>query len=360
MTEVTLEKILERHRGFWDRTTGPFVSVSKYTPLAPLRLPLSDGTMAEGSLHLTPDMLSIDAMMDIEESPPRPRLQPDGPYGVTGDVLIVRPPWTRMCWIEGMMGCPVAAHVGAGSVYSESYLSGPQEIDKIPGPRDNGWLDLLVEYTSALVDNTDGNYYVCHPLMRGSIDLVAALIGYEALGYGLFDQPNEMRKLAERGIEAFMTMADALDAVIPEVAGGRVSRFNMWAPGSVSITQCDASAAVSPKNYEDFFFPYDEETCKHFDYSIIHLHSGYLHTIDTFLKTDYPTAIQVSLDTEATNKTVSDLIPLFKKILASKPIFITGPCTQEELDEMLDVLPHKGLCIVAQLGDESSLTRLQN
>lgn len=360
MTEVTLETTLERHRGFWDRTSGPFVSVSKYSPLAPLRLPLSDGTLAEGSLRLTPEMFSIDKMLDIEESPPRPRLQPDLVGGITGDVLDVRPPWTRMCWIEAMMGCPVVAHVIAGSVYSEPYLAGPQEISKIPGPRDNGWLDLLVEYTQALVDNADGQYYVSHPLMRGCIDLVAALIGYEALGLGLFDQPAEIRKLAERGIEAFLIMADALDAVVPEVSGGKVSRFNIWAPGSVAITQCDASAAVSPKTYEDFFFPYDEETCKQFDYSIIHLHSGYLHTIDTFLKTDYPTAIQVALDTEATSKTVSDLIPVFKKVLESKPMFITGPCTREDLDEMLDVLPHNGLCIVAQLADESSLIRFQS
>jgi hypothetical protein len=349
VTGVNLETTLERHRGFWDRTAGPFVSVSKYSPLAPLRLPLSDSTLAEGKVYLTPEMLSVDDILDIEESPPRPRLQPDQEGGINEDVFIVRPPWSRMCWLEAIMGCPVAAHVDAGSIYSEPYLNGPQEIDKIPEPRDNGWMDLLVEYAFALADNANCRYYVSHPLMRGSIDLVAALIGYDSLSFGLFDRPTEIRKLAELSTEVFMMVADALDAAVPATAGGRVSRFNMYAPGTVSITQCDASAAVSPRHYEEFFFPYDELTCKHFNYSIIHLHSEYLHTIDTFLKGDYPTAIQVSLDTEATSKTVSDLMPIFKRILGSKPLFVTGSCTKEELDELLDALPHLGLCVVAQL-----------
>jgi hypothetical protein len=293
-------------------------------------------------------------MLDLEESPSRPRLQPDQAGGVSGDMFVVRPPYTRMCWIEAVMGCPVAVRVKAGSIFSETYLDGLEEMDRIPGPRENGWLDFLVEYTRALVENAEGRYHVSYPLMRGTIDLVAALIGYEAMGFALFDQPEDLRKLTERCVEAYLDVADALDTVIPPLSGGRVSRFNVWAPGSLTITQCDASAAVSPRNYEEFFFPYDVETCKRFDYSIVHLHSGYLHTVDTFLKTEYPTALQVSLDTESTALTVHDLIPTFKKILEKKSLFITGPCTRQELDEMLEALPSKGLCVVAQIADDTT------
>jgi len=45
--------------------------------------------------------------------------------------------------------------------------------------------------------------------------------------------------------------------------------------------------------------------------------------------------------------------------LETKPLFITGPCTSEDLDQLVDALPPKELCIMARLAHESSLTRLR-
>jgi hypothetical protein len=105
--------------------------------------------------------------------------------------------------------------------------------------------------------------------------------------------------------------------------------------------------------YEEVFFPYDVQICRQFDYSVVHLHSGYLHTVDVFLKDKYPTAVQVSLDTGSTPFTVHDLIPIFARILEVKPLFITGHMTTGELDELLERLPPRGLMVsTATLDDE--------
>jgi hypothetical protein len=314
-------------------------------------MPLADGKAVDEDMPLTPEQLDPMLLVDLDESPNRTRAQPDRPGAISGDVLVVRSPYGRMCWVEAVMGCPVAVRVDSGSIYSEPYLEGPAELGRLPSHDENGWLDLLTELTQALVDNSDGVYYVSLPLMRGTIDLVAALLGYERMCLSLFDEPKQLRALIERCVDAYMAVADEVYRVIPRVEGGTVSRFNVWAPGSVAITQCDASAATSARQYEEFFYPFDAETCARFDYSVVHLHSGYLHTIDTLLQAEYPTAIQVSLDTGSTPLTPHDLIPHFKKVLEKKPLFITGPCTRGELDEMLGSLPHKGLCIVAELTD---------
>ena len=351
MNDNVLADTLSLHRGFWTGEAGPVVAWSGHAPLSALTMPLAGGKSVNEDMPLTPEQVDPMLLVELEESPSRPRLQPDRPGAVSGDVLVVRPPYGRMCWVEAVMGCPVAVRVDSGSIYSEPYLDGPSDLGRLPSHYENGWLDLLGRLTRALVDNSDGAYHVTLPLMRGTIDLVAALLGYERMCFSLYDEPKQLRKLIERSVEAYMAVADEVYGVIPRLEGGTVSRFNVWAPGSVAITQCDASAVTSPGQYEEFFFPFDAETCARFDYSVVHLHSGYLHTVDTLLRADYPTAIQVSLDTGSTPLTVHDLIPLFKKVLERKPLFITGPCTKRELDELLASLPHKGLCIVAELMD---------
>ena len=349
MTKTDLQNVLENHRAFWTRDAGPLLSVSRYEPLAAVEMTLADGTPVREDMYLTPEVLDPNRMVDLEE--PRHRLEPDRPGAISGDLLIIRPPLGKMCWVEAVMGCPVHVRAASGGIYSQPYLGGPEEVDRIPPSHENGWLDLLVDYTRALVENANGRYYVTLPLMRGTIDLVAALMGYNKMALSIIDQPRELGKLTERCVQAFVDVAKALHAVMPPVAGGQVTPFSVWAPGSVVKTQCDASAAVSARTYEESFFPYEEEICRQFDYSMVHLHSGFLHTVDTFLKTEYPTAVQVSLDTGSTPFTPHDLIPTFQKVLERKPLFITGPCTQKELDEMLEALPSKGLCLNVRLTD---------
>jgi hypothetical protein len=75
--------------------------------------------------------------------------------------------------------------------------------------------------------------------------------------------------------------------------------------------------------------------------------------VDTFIKTDYPSAVQVGLDTGSTPHTLHTLMPVFKKILERKPLLVTGPCTREELDEMLEGLSPEGLCLLVRVKDSA-------
>jgi hypothetical protein len=110
-------------------------------------------------------------------------------------------------------------------------------------------------------------------------------------------------------------------------------------------TQCDCASSVSAKQYKDFFFGYDRRAMAEFDYSVCHLHSGFLHHIDVVLEDEYPTAVQVSLDTGSTPNDMDVLIPIFKHALESKPLIVMGEMTEDELARLLDELPHNGLCI---------------
>lgn len=354
MSNKDLERVLSRHRALWRMELDtPIVHVTRHKPLAALEIVLADGTPMKEDMYLTPYILDPRRMIDLEEDPTRPRPKPDLPGGIAGagDVFVTRRPITRMCWVEAVMGCPVHARTASGSIYSEPYLKSLDELDRIPPLEGNRWLEFLREYDRVLVENAHGKYHVSQCLMRSTVDQMAALVGYEVMCSAFYDNPKAVHRMNELSVKYFLKVAETQYSVIPPLEGGYVSYFTLWAPGTVIRTQCDASAAMSAKTYEEFFFPYEEEIYRQYDYSIVHLHSGYLHTVPTFLKTKYPSAIQVSLDTGSTPETPHTLLPIFKRILEKKPLIINGPITQAELDELLRELPAHGLFIEVDVTD---------
>ncbi|MBI4219650.1 MAG: hypothetical protein HY682_05850, partial [Chloroflexi bacterium] len=283
MPEHTLGQLLDRHKAFWDRTSveRPLLNLtaqeadSLYAPLHGISIPLADGSiLCEQGEPITPEMIDPELIVGIEEYPIRRRDSPrNGPLTV-GDLLVTRAPWGKLPWVEAVLGCPVIPRLDTGGIYSWPYLSGPDQIGAIPALEGNRWLDLLTEFTRALVADSRGSYQVAQCLQRGPIDLVSALMGHTEMCLALFDQPRDIQALAERCTETFVAVAKAQQNLVPRLRGGYCNAFAVWSPGTVVRTQCDVASSVSARHYEQFFFPWDVEICKAFDYSITHLHSG--------------------------------------------------------------------------------------
>ena len=357
MINTEFDAMLGKHTAFWTRgmRDGPLLNVDRvsdldaqtaFTPLGLFQLPLADGGVAQDGMAITPDMIDPRLLVDLDEFPTRHPRQQSHPAVVDG-LFIRRAPVWKMPWVEAILGCPLVFGGETGSIWSQDYLDSPTQMDRIPSVEENGWLDKLTEYTGALVEHSEGRYQVTQCLMRGTVDLVAALLGYYQTCASISDHPFELHKLAEHCARVFIQVGRAQEAAIPQLDDGRCTSFGIWAPGTVVMTQADASSAMSAKDYEEFFFPYEVQICREFDYSTVHLHSGFLHTVDVFLSHEYPTAVQVALDTGSTPVTVHDLVPTFKKVLDHKPLLVMGVMTQLELDELLAELPHEGLYISA-------------
>jgi hypothetical protein len=360
MTDDNLKTLLDRHAAFWSRAPvdRPLLNTSTQSEesrydLTGLNITLADGTtLSVQDEPLTPDMMDPTLMLDVQEFPNGALARVSDGTQVVDDLLVTRAPLTKMTWVEAIMGCPVIPKLDTGSIYSAPYLESAGQASNIPPPEESPWLSLLQDYTRALVENSGGSYQVVQCLQRGPIDLVSALMGHSEMCYAIADEPVELHALSELCAETFVTVARAQEAIIPELEGGRCTPFGVWAPGTFVRTQCDVTSSVSAKMYEEVFFPYDVQICQQFDYSAVHLHSGYLHTIDVFLKDKYPTAVQVSLDTGSTPYTVHDLIPVFARVLEVKPLFIQGRLTASELDELLEKLPPRGLMVSTTIPDE--------
>ena len=353
MAALDVNTILDKHAAFWSRepVERPLLNVSTLENDTRYDLQGISITLAYGSElfdqddPLTPDQIDPSTILHEGEFPLRTQPKSDNGPLIVDDLLVTRAPLGRMAWIEAILGCPIVPKLDTGSIYSAPYLTGADQVSRIPSLNGNAWYDLLLEFTRQLAEDAAGSYQVVQCLQRGPIDLMSALLGHSRMCYAIYDEPEHIKALNEKCTEVFIEVAKGQEALIPKLNGGLCTPFAVWAPGTVVRTQCDVTSSVSAKMYEDVFFPYDVEICKQFDYSIVHLHSGYLHTVDVLLEQKYPTAIQVSLDTGSTPLNVHDLIPVFLRVLEEKPLFIQGKMTQSELDELLETLPPRGLYI---------------
>ncbi|MHB1132181.1 MAG: uroporphyrinogen decarboxylase/cobalamine-independent methonine synthase family protein [Chloroflexota bacterium] len=341
----TVEEMLQRHSAFWrrERVDRPLVTLRPYTPLAHKRLPLADGTVSAGDIQLKPEMIEPARMDALEQRRAQAgRLLLGGSFSARG-------PYERIPWVEAILGCPVWADNNSGSIWPESRLTGVRAPHQFDLSLANPWFAKLLEATRRLVAANDGSYLVAHTLMRGPIDMVGALVGDVEMCLAVMDDVEGTRALLEEVTPAFIAIAKAQTAAIPPFHGGHCTQFGVWAPGTVVRTQCDMSSVTSARLYADLFLPYDERICSAFDYSVIHLHSGFLHTVDEILKRERPAAIQISLDTGSTPVTARDVLPIAQKIMTRKPLLMEGQIAVDDLAYLLENLPAAGLHIAANI-----------
>jgi len=330
-----------RHADWWQRK-GMLVTRVQGTPLEPLWLPLAGGTLAQDDLDVEPGMLDLDRLGGEAHAP--------GSMEINGDLFETAAPFTRVPWVEAILGNPVRATIQGGSMRTSAFVRQWPDWEHRAVRRHEGWLDLLARLTELLVARSGGRHAVVHTLMRGPSDLAEAVLGPELMCLSLFEHQKELRSFLEEATETFIAILFEQLQRIPKVDGGYVNPFGIWAPGTVVRTQCDASVLLSPRHYGRWFLPYDERISAAVDYSIIHLHSCSLHVVDELLKVERPKAIQVTIETGPNVPSIVALVPIFRRILGAKPLIADGPMTQDELRLLQDELPHDGLCIIARQG----------
>ena len=99
----------------------------------------------------------------------------------------------------------------------------------------------------------------------------------------------------------------------------------------------------------EWFMPYDVRICESVDFSIIHLHSNSLHTVDRLLELARPFAIQVTLDIQPSGPPLVQVLPVLRRILSVKPLILEGFLTDEDMAMVGEELPTDGLSVTRRL-----------
>jgi hypothetical protein len=354
---MNISDALERHKAFWNMedVEKPLLRVTRYSSgygerHPPMKLPLADGTMASTDVfYLEPEMLSPEQFSPRDE---RPSAIP----AMSGDLFPVRAPYTKVPWMEAILGCPIRVSLQSSSMWSEPVLGEDWYRHFKPLKPSDGWRNKLLEFTDFLSSNSGGAYLVSNTLMRSPSDMVDAFIGEENLCMSIYQHPDELHELMMVCADVFIDTARAQLDRISLFHGGYCNLFGIWAPGSSIRTQDDASAFVSPAHYKEFMLPSQEHIASKFEYSTIHLHSNSLHVVDAAINSTI-NAVQVSIDPQPYGPTVIDLLPTFVRMQEKKPILIEGPMMQSELDELLKTLSPRGLYVWAMVESEDDRAR---
>lgn len=347
-----INDILNRHKAFWNMADvpKPLLRFSQYTsrygqPQSPMSMPLADGIeISEDVFYLEPEMLAPEKFAPKNE---RPSAIP----ATSGDVFPVRSAFTKIPWMEAIVGCPIRVSLQSHSMWSEPVLGEDWYRNFQSLKPHEGWRNKLLESIEFLSANASNSYQVVNTLMRGPSDMVDAFIGEANLCMGIYQHPDEIHELMDICAKIFIDTAKEQLKRISPFQDGYCNLFGIWAPGNSIRTQDDASALVSPEHYSEFMLPPQEQIASEFDYSTIHLHSNSLHTADSVINSSIG-AVQVSMDPQPYGPTVIELLPTFAKMQEKKPILIEGPMMQAEFDELLETLSSNGLYVWAMIESE--------
>ncbi|MAG35297.1 MAG: hypothetical protein CL878_03485 [Dehalococcoidia bacterium] len=303
-------------------------------------VPLADGSATREGASLHPDVLSVQQLVDAVGEP----------GSEATDVIPGVAPFD-FCWTEAIAGCPIVWR--ADQVWAEPCLDDLHDLSRLQTASESPWLTLLGEWTRLLAKRAEGRYPASPPLLRGPIDIAAAAVGDERLCWAMIDEPDTFRQLLAACTDVFLVSAQTWSAAKPLFHGGSCI-YDVWAPGTTIRTQADNAALLSPRLYREFLLPCDERICAAFDYPLIHTHSAVLHImVDAIVDLPALRGVQVSLDYPG-GPSLVDLLPLLRQLNECKPLVITGPVTQEELDTLLASLSPRGLCLEVKLREDGT------
>ena len=201
-------------------------------------------------------------------------------------------------------------------------------------------LEKYFEFIEKLNTLSAGRFPIGQPIMRGASDVVGALLGQMELVYALADEPEAIQ-------EAFFKVMDALRSVIksqwdatPDFHGGySMGFYHVWCPDKCIWFQEDLSALLSPQIYKAFLREPDASVCNGYDYTAVHLHPASFFILDMYMQMEGLKAIQINKDVGGPS--VKEMMPSFRKVLASKNLIIYGDLDEEEIDCILENFPEK-------------------
>ncbi len=342
-------EIVQRHQSFWsrgpaDRPIGS-VWIGSRMPedLFPAARALPVGRVMPADVDVASFLADYERLYQMHDS-------------VGDDAFWGASPFFGIPWVEATLGCPI--HYSGESFWTEPILQGWPEEPRLDRSEGEAWLSKLLEFTGALVGHAAGQYAVSPTLMRGPSDLAAALRGHVQMVYDLYDDAEELQRVIDLVTEHWIEVARRQLDLIPRHAGGYLSHFyRVWAPDRVVCTQEDASASFSPAFFRSHLLPAERRIASAFPYTVIHLHSPTLWSVEQLLEVERLSCIEVNYDDNGPR--LPELLPLLRQVQdVGKPLILRGAMTPEEIAFVKRELSPRGLLLNLVAGSVEEGQRL--
>jgi hypothetical protein len=297
-----------------------------------MELILKDGSKAKDG-PLVSDMLSPENLHIV-------------PF-TEGDLFRELKVFPKIPWLEAICNVTPQVSVKANSIWAgfgEGIWPNDWWAKGMNVKVNKDWLNLLIESTKYCVEKFSNNFVIAQTdIMRGPVDIMAALVGDKNVIVGMYRHPKETKKLLNELADICIMVSRTQNDLIPSFRGGYVNTFGIWAPGKVTRMQEDGAAYLSPALYKEFLQPVDRKIAKAFDYPAIHLH------LDAIADIEQMGAIQYGLgEPPPYGPPIKERLPTLKRVIRKKPL-ICSASSREQVDMLLKELPPQGLCLSARI-----------
>ncbi len=332
--QLDLAARLQRHEAFWQCGVVD-------RPLVHIWLGLNFLSDASGYAlpegMLTPGNARFAEAIDLwQESLPI--------YESVGDDGFREPvPLYLMAWVEAILGCPT---IGSSNTVWVQHIAGScdQALASLPPLNDeNQWLRELLRVIRLAGVATAGHYPNGVAFLRGPLDVMSGLVGFERICEEMLDNPEGVLELADRLADVTIAIGRAQLAAAGAFAGRYVNTYKgVLAPGPTLIISTDFSAMLSPGLFRDFFLPSYRKVFAAFEYSCLHLHSAAVHVLDEVLAVDELRAIEFTMD--PLGPRLEHLLAAFRRVQERKPLMVFE-LHQHDLLKAAEALSPRGLCL---------------
>ncbi len=273
LDEANLADLVSRHRAFWHRdpVERPLVVQSKVRYGGDKPVP-GDATSIAPENILARSESTVSSLGSAYER-----------RGTTHGDLFTSAPLPTPPWMEAVLGCPIKVFANTTTDWREPLPGGWDEVREIQPGMGGPWRNALFDVVTRACRELGHKYPLGNPLIRAPIDCLAAMVGDEALCYLLFDEPEELKRVAGICADIWLELTSSwLDVAVP-FAGGYFTQFGLWAPGTSNIFTVDASTLLSAEQYREMFLECDARLAAGVEYPLIHVHAEACHQVEGWL-----------------------------------------------------------------------------
>ena len=255
LRDLNVDRILERHRAFWDREIVDRVCIAVTAPAAK-RVPVPKaGSDAE---HLSDPGFVVR----------REEARVQNTY-YAGDAL-------PMVYAEGNLLYPAWGGNGrfdSGTVWVDPSMRHWREWSDYRFDRDNVWVKRFLDCNRALAEASNGRWLVATQGFFGAMDAMALVRGYEDFLMDLAEHEaySAIRLAQEAAVRGHKEIITRAWDDVESRQRGTATHPGIWAPGRINYWSADFSCMIGPADVEKWLIPEFEEMIDLCEFSMYHL-----------------------------------------------------------------------------------------
>lgn len=223
----------------------------------------------------------------------------------------------------------------------------------------NKWWNITKKLTEEALNNMNNKYLVGITDIGGITDIVASLRDNNNLLFDLIDYPEKVKEISNEVAKLWFFYFNELEKLLSKKMEGMSAWMGIWSPTNWYPIQCDFSAMISPRMFEEFVLPYLTEQCNKLDHTIYHWDgTGQLPHLDLLLSIKRLDGIQWVPGAGKPHSGHSTWFPVLKKIQDAKKLLVLQGVPCEDVENIINNLSPKGLLISTSVDTEEEAKEL--